>query len=93
MRPSEWQRIPFTSGNLCFTKRLWLPKNVTVGGVMCVLCLLEEDYDAPVEVAPGQWQDKDEHLYMPMEHAAYLAKPDYKANKKGPHSQHRATSR
>ena len=33
-------------------------------------------------VAPAQWRDKDEELYMPVEHAAYLAKPDYKAAKK-----------
>ena len=30
----------------------------------------------------AQWRDKDEELYMPVEHAAYLAKPDYKAAKK-----------
>ena len=33
-------------------------------------------------VAPAQWRDKDEELHMPMEQAAYLAKPDYKAAKK-----------
>ena len=33
-------------------------------------------------LVPAQWRDKGEHLYMPMEHAAYLAKPDYKATKK-----------
>ena len=33
-------------------------------------------------VAPAQWRDKDEELYMPVEHAAYLAKPDYKVAKK-----------
>ena len=27
-------------------------------------------------VAPAQWRYKDEELYMPVEHAAYLAKPD-----------------
>ena len=58
------------------------PKRCDCGEVGCVLCLLEEDYDAPVEVAPGQWRDKGEHLYMPMKHAAYLAKPDYIATKK-----------
>ena len=31
-------------------------------------------------VAPAQWRDKDEKLYMPVENAAYLAKPDYIAN-------------
>ena len=40
-----------------------------------MLCVLEKHYLPPV--APGQWWDKGEHLYMPMEHAAYLAKPDY----------------
>ena len=48
-------------------------------------------------VAPAQWHDKDEELYMPVEHAAYFDKPDYivcKANtKKGPLSQHRAAPR
>ena len=33
-------------------------------------------------VAPAQWRDKDEELYMPVEHAAYLAKPDYIVNTK-----------
>ena len=33
-------------------------------------------------VAPAQWRDKDEELYMAVEHAAYLAKPDYIANTK-----------
>ena len=33
-------------------------------------------------IAPAQWRDKDEKLYMPVEHAAYLAKPDYIANTK-----------
>ena len=36
-------------------------------------------------VAPAQWRDKDEELYMPVGHASYLAKPDYivcKANTK-----------
>ena len=50
---------------------------------MCVLCLLGEEY-LPA-VATVQWRDKDEELYMPVEHAAYLAKPDYivcKANTK-----------
>ena len=32
--------------------------------------------------AQAQWRDKDEELYMPVEHAAYLAKPDYIANTK-----------
>ena len=36
-------------------------------------------------VAPAQWHDMDEELYMPVEHAAHLAKLDYivcKANTK-----------
>ena len=33
-------------------------------------------------IAPAQWRNKGESLYMPMEHAAYLAGPDYKATKK-----------
>ena len=33
-------------------------------------------------VAPAPWRDKDEELYMPVEHAPYLAKPDYIANTK-----------
>ena len=33
-------------------------------------------------VAPAQWRNKDEELCMPLEHAAYLAKPDYIANTK-----------
>ena len=41
---------------------------------VCVPCLLGEEY-LPA-VAPAQWRDKDEELYMPVEHAAYLAKPD-----------------
>ena len=58
------------------------PKRCDCGEVGCVLCLLGEDYDAPVKVAPGQWRDKGENVYMPMKHAAYRAKPDYKATKK-----------
>ena len=50
------------------------PKRCDCGKDMCVLCLLEEDYLPPV--APAQWRDKGENFYMPMEHAAYLAKPD-----------------
>ena len=47
---------------------------------VCVPCLLGEEY-LPA-VAPAQWRDKDEELYMPVEHAAYLAKSAYKAAKK-----------
>ena len=83
MRLSEWPPTAYMSGNLRFTKRLWLPKNVNVGwggGVMCVLCLLEEDYLPPV--APGGWRDKGEQIFMPQEHAAYFAEPDYFATTK-----------
>ena len=45
--------------------------------VMCVPCLLGEEY-LPA-VAPAQWRDKDEEHYISVEHAAYLAKPEYKA--------------
>ena len=50
------------------------------GGVMCVPCLLGEEY-LP-SVAPAQWCNKGEELRMPQEHAAYLSKHDYKATKK-----------
>ena len=33
-------------------------------------------------IAPAQWRDKGDSLYMPMEHAAYLAKPDYICSEK-----------
>ena len=60
----------------------------------CRICLTCHDKATPRPprdgIAPARWRDKDESLYMPMEHAAYLAKPDYKATKKGPYSQHRA---
>ena len=59
-------------------------KKCDCSGVMCVPRLLGEEY-LPA-VAPAQWRDKDEELCMPMEHAAYLAKPDYEAAEKGPHS-------
>ena len=51
------------------------PKRCDCGEAMCMLCLLEEDYLPPV--APGLWRDKGEQIFMPQEHAAYLAKPDY----------------
>ena len=55
-------------------------KKCDCSGVMCVPRLLGEEYFPAV--APAQWRDKDEELYMPIEHAVYLAKPDYKAAKK-----------
>ena len=52
----------------------------------CRICLTCHDKATPRPprdgIAPAQWRDKGESLYMPMEHAAYLAKPDYKATKK-----------
>ena len=56
------------------------PKRCDCGEVTCVLCSLEKHY-YPL-VAPGQWRDKGEQLFMPMEHAAYLPKSDYIKNKK-----------
>ena len=50
------------------------PKRCDCGEVMCVLCLLEEDYLPPI--GPGQWRDKGEQIFMPQEHAAYFARPD-----------------
>lgn len=44
------------------------------GDDMCISCLLEEEYQPPVE--PAQWRDKDETLYMPQDHAAYTPKAD-----------------
>ncbi|MEW8689050.1 MAG: AAA family ATPase [Candidatus Thiodiazotropha sp.] len=44
-----------------------------------ILCMLGEHFLPPV--APAQWRDKGEKVYMPMEHAAY-AKPDYRTTKK-----------
>ena len=48
------------------------------GGIMCGPRLLREEY-LPA-VAPGQWRDKGEELNMPMEHATYIAKPNYIAH-------------
>ena len=41
----------------------------------CAPCMLWKEYLPSVALA--LWRDKGERLYMPMEHAAYLAKPDY----------------
>ena len=74
IRPPEWQRIPFTSGKSAHHKAFVAPKRCECGGGggrLRDLCTRER-------LPPsGQWRDKHEHLYMPMEHAAYLAKPDY----------------
>ena len=52
----------------------------------CRICLTYHDKVTPRPprdgIAPAQWRDKGESLYMPMEHAAYLTKPDYKATKR-----------
>ena len=52
----------------------------------CRICLTCHDKATPRPpqdgIAPAQWRDKGKSLFMPMEHAAYLAKPEYKATKK-----------
>lgn len=45
------------------------------GEVMCIPCLLEEEYLPPV--APAQWRDKGETIYSAKDHAAYQPKPEY----------------
>ena len=53
-------------------------KKCNCSGIMCSPSLLREECLSAV--APGQWRDKGEELYMPMDHAAFFAKPDYIAN-------------
>ena len=52
----------------------------------CLICLTCHDEATPRPprdaIAPAQWRDKGDSLYMPMEHAAYLAKPDYICSEK-----------
>ncbi|MEW8688333.1 MAG: hypothetical protein AB2556_21180, partial [Candidatus Thiodiazotropha sp.] len=48
--------------------------------LMCVVCMLGEPFLPPV--APAQWPDKGKKLYMPQEHAAYLAEPAFMATKR-----------
>ncbi|MEW8688745.1 MAG: hypothetical protein AB2556_23255, partial [Candidatus Thiodiazotropha sp.] len=48
--------------------------------LMCVACMLGEPFLPPV--APAQWRDKGEKLYMPQEHAAYLSEPAFMATKR-----------
>ncbi|MEW8685623.1 MAG: hypothetical protein AB2556_07425 [Candidatus Thiodiazotropha sp.] len=48
--------------------------------LMCVACMLGEPFLSPV--APAQWRDMGEKLYMPQEHAAYLAEPAFMATKR-----------
>ena len=80
MRPSEWQGIPFTSGNLRFTKRLWLPKDVTGGGGG--VCSVYSRKSTSLRSPLVSGRTKASISTCPLEHAAYLAKPDYIATKK-----------
>ena len=52
----------------------------------CRICLTCHDKATPRPprdgIAPAQWRDKGDSLYMLMEHAAYLAKPDYICSEK-----------
>ena len=57
------------------------PTKCDCGEDMCASCLLEEEY-LPPPVAPAQWRDKGEQLYMPQEHAAYAPLPEYWAQQK-----------
>ncbi|GFS12129.1 hypothetical protein ElyMa_006689500 [Elysia marginata] len=56
------------------------PTKCDRGEDMCISCLLEDECLPPV--APAQWRDKGERVYMPQEHAAYIAKPEYQSQKK-----------
>jgi len=67
------------------------PKTCVCGGEWCVSCLTGQTY-LPT-VAPAQWRDKGERLYMPMEHAAYLSKPEYNRQQKNlPRAPRRVTT-
>ena len=55
-------------------------KTCVCGGKWCVSCITGQTY-LPT-AASVQWRDKGERLYMPMEHAAYLPKPEYKRQQK-----------
>ncbi|MEW8688329.1 MAG: hypothetical protein AB2556_21160, partial [Candidatus Thiodiazotropha sp.] len=48
--------------------------------MLCIPCLLEEEYLPPVE--PAQWRDKGEKICMPQEYADYRAEPAWVATKK-----------
>ena len=52
------------------------------GGDFCFAC----KFDVPLHptVAPGQWRDKGEQIFMPKEHAAYFARPEYICSLAGP---------
>ena len=50
---------------------------------ICLTCHDKATLRPPRDgIVPAQWRDKGESLYMPMEHAAYLAKPDFICSKK-----------
>jgi len=46
----------------------------------CVSCMTGQRY-LPT-VAPAQWRDKGEQLYMPLEQAAYLPETEYMSQQK-----------
>jgi len=56
------------------------PKACDCGGEYCVSCMTGQKYLPTVE--PSQWRDKGEQLFMPMEHAAYFALPEYKKHQR-----------
>ena len=56
------------------------PKLCKCGEEFCISCLTGEPYLPPV--APAQWRNKGEQLYMPQEHAAYAPKPEYERQEK-----------
>ena len=57
-----------------------VPKACDCGREYCVSCMTGKKY-LPT-VAPAQWRDKGEQLYMPQEHAAYLPKAEYMSQQK-----------
>ena len=49
---------------------------------ICLTCHDKATQRPPRDgIAPAQWREKGESFFMPMEHAAYLAKPEYKTTK------------
>jgi len=56
------------------------PKACNCGWEYCGSCTTGQKY-LPT-VAPAQWRDKGEQLYMPQEHAAYLPKAEYMSQQK-----------
>jgi hypothetical protein len=67
------------------------PRLYDCGDSLCASCPTGEPY-LP-RVAPVQWCDKGEQLYMPQEHAAYFPKSGVYPPSKGPLPQHCATLR